>query len=151
MTERSVRHDTFVVEKVYPAAPSRVFFALSDQQAKRAWFAHPETETVESAWDFRVGGTEINAGRMEGFEHRFVATYHDIVENERIVYSYEMYVNGVKLSVSQTTVELRPEGTGTRLVFTEYGAYLDAHGSDEDVKSREHGTRELLEALGGTL
>lgn len=148
MTNRSVTHDTFVVEKVYPARPSRVFFAFSDREAKNAWFAHPQTQVVEEAWDFRVGGTEINAGKMEGFEHRFVGTYHDIVPDERIVYSYEMYVNGVKLSVSQTTIELRPEGAGTRLVFTEYGAYLDGN---EGRREREHGTNLLLDGLGAAL
>ncbi len=148
MGERTVRHDTFVIEKVYPAKPSRVYLALSDQKAKKAWFSHAESEVIEEVWDFRVGGTEINAGRMGDFEHRFVATYHDIIEGERIVYSYEMYVNGVKLSVSQTTIEIRPEGEGTRLVFTEYGAFLDGH---DNVKDREHGTGELLELLGASL
>ncbi|GAB3267284.1 SRPBCC family protein [Kineosporia babensis] len=148
MSERSVRHDTFVVEKVYPARPSRVYFALSDQKAKKAWFSHPESAVVEEVWDFRVGGTEINHGRLNDFEHRFVATYHDIVENERIVYSYEMYVNGVKLSVSQTTIEIRAEGEGTRLVFTEYGAFLDGN---DNVKDREHGTGVLLDLLGSSL
>jgi hypothetical protein len=40
--------------------------------------------------------------------------------------------------------EFRPDATGTRLVFTEQGAYLDGHDTPEQ---REHGTRELLNAL----
>ncbi|GLY18524.1 SRPBCC family protein [Kineosporia rhizophila] len=148
MSERSVQHDTFVIEKIYPARPERVYFALSDQKAKKAWFSHAASEVIEEVWDFRVGGTEVNAGRTGDMEHRFVATYHDIVENERIVYSYEMYVNGVKLSVSQTTIEIRPDDAGARLVFTEYGAFLDGH---DNVKDREHGTGELLELLGSSL
>jgi len=39
---------------------------------------------------------------------------------------------------------LEPAGSGTRLVFTEQGAYLDGY---DDVAGREHGTRELLESL----
>ena len=41
MTNRSVVHSTFVVERLYPAAPSRVFFALSNPAAKRRWFVDP--------------------------------------------------------------------------------------------------------------
>ena len=41
MTKRSVTHDTFVLERSYPASPARVFFALSDKQAKAKWFGGP--------------------------------------------------------------------------------------------------------------
>ena len=34
MTERSVTHSTFVLERVYPAAPARVFNAFADPKAK---------------------------------------------------------------------------------------------------------------------
>jgi hypothetical protein len=46
------------------------------------------------------------------------------------------------------TVELGPEGAGTRLVLTEQGAYFD--GLD-DTGERERGTAELLDALGAEL
>jgi hypothetical protein len=45
-------------------------------------------------------------------------------------------------------VELRPEGAGTRLVLTEQGAYLDGHDTSAQ---RQHGTGELLDALGAAL
>ncbi len=41
-------------------------------------------------------------------------------------------------------MEFEPAGGGTKLVFTEQGAFLDGH---DNVASREEGTRELLEAL----
>ena len=46
--------------------------------------------------------------------------------------------------MSLVTVELCPQGTGTRMVFTEHGAFLD--GSD-DGRERERGTVDLLDAL----
>jgi uncharacterized protein YndB with AHSA1/START domain len=52
------------------------------------------------------------------------------------------------MSVSLTTVEFKAEGTGTRLVFTEQGAFLDGLDKPAD---REHGTGELLNALGAEL
>jgi uncharacterized protein YndB with AHSA1/START domain len=38
---------------------------------------------------------------------------------QRIVYTYDMRVDQTRLSVSLVTVEFKPQGDGTRLVFTE--------------------------------
>lgn len=46
-----------------------------------------------------------------------------------------------RISASLATVELKPEGKQTRLVFTEQGAFLD--GLDQ-VVDREQGWREIL-------
>ena len=64
--------------------------------------------------------------------------------DQRIVTTYEMQMNETRISVSVATVELKPEGTGTLLVYTEQGAFLDGHDSPAE---REHGTRELLDGL----
>jgi hypothetical protein len=45
-------------------------------------------------------------------------------------------------------VTLSPEGTGTRLTFTEQAVFLDGY---DDAGGREHGTRILLEQLGKAL
>jgi hypothetical protein len=45
-------------------------------------------------------------------------------------------------------VEFKADGDGTRLIFTEQGAFLD--GLDK-VEYREHGTRDLLDNLGAFL
>lgn len=80
--------------------------------------------------------------------HAFDGHYQDIVENQRIVYSYDMHMDAARISVSLATVELRPEGRGTRLVFTEQGAFLDGH---DNPAQREEGTGWLLDALGASL
>ncbi|ESX44809.1 activator of HSP90 ATPase [Mesorhizobium sp. LNJC384A00] len=119
MAERSVVHSTFVLERLYPFAPAKVYFALSDPAAKRRWFADPDNPmTHRHEMDFRVGGQEVNAGGpKDGPIHTYTATYQDIVPNQRIVYSYDMLFGDVRISVSLATIELRPEGTGTRLVL----------------------------------
>ena len=53
-----------------------------------------------------------------------------------------------RISVSLATVELKREGKGTRLVFTEQGAFLDGF---DDSGGRERGTADLLDALGREL
>ena len=37
MTIRNAKHATFTIERVYPAAPARVFAAWSNKEAKTAW------------------------------------------------------------------------------------------------------------------
>lgn len=146
MPERSVMHATFTVERVYDAAPARVFHAWSDPGARMVWFDGPEGwVTVRQDYDFRVGGRERHrTGPPGGTVHAFDGMYYDIVPNERIIYSYDMHMDVARISVSVATVEFRPEGKGTRLIFTEQGAYLDGTSTPGD---REQGTRWLLEKL----
>ena len=150
MTKRSATHATFTLERVYPAAPARVFNAFADPKAKRKWFAGPpDWDQGKVEMDFRVGGRETNEGGPKGGPwSTFVAIYHDIVPNERILYTYEMTLDGKRISVSVATIEFRPEGNGTRLVLTEQGAYLDGWDKPDQ---REAGTRGLLDALGASL
>jgi uncharacterized protein YndB with AHSA1/START domain len=150
MTERSVTHATFVIERNYPSQPSQVFHALADREAKSKWFVGPDEWSVARfEMDFRVGGREHNSGGRKGEPiHAFDAIYQDIVENERIIYAYEMHIGDKRISVSLATIVLKPDGSGTQLVFTEQGAFLDGF---DDPAGRERGTRDLLEALGKSL
>ena len=143
MIERSAKHSTFVVEKRYPHSPARVFAAWASPSAKAAWFP------AADEFDFRVGGREYNRGGPPGGPvFTMDACYQDIVPDRRIVYSYTLDMGDVRLSVSVTTVEFKPEEGGTRVVFTEQGVFLDGHDTPEQ---REHGTRLLLDKLGDAL
>jgi uncharacterized protein YndB with AHSA1/START domain len=141
MTERSVTHATFVIDRTYDAPPARVFAAWADSEAKGQWFGMGADYELE----FRVGGREINRGGPEGGPvFTYDARYQDIVQDERIVYAYDMHMDDMRISVSLATVEFKPAGDGTRLTFTEQGAFLD--GLDEPGR-REEGTGTLLDRL----
>jgi uncharacterized protein YndB with AHSA1/START domain len=151
MTERNVTHSTFVLERIYDAPPSRVWDAWATEEAKRKWFGGDAEAwtSLERAMDFRIGGREKAVGRWKsGTVSAFDALYWDIIPEQRIVYTYEMHIDGTKISVSLATVELKPEGEGTRLKVTEAGAFLDGY---DDSGSREHGTGWLLDKLGESL
>jgi uncharacterized protein YndB with AHSA1/START domain len=146
MTEHSVKHSTFTLERTYSASPAQVFAAWADRDTKAKWFAaHDAAYTL----DFRVGGVEAAHGRTDdGAEIVAESVYHDILTDERIVYTTLLHGRGVLATVSVTTVEFVPEGTGTHLVLTEQGTFLD---DQEQPQWREQGTGDWLDALGREL
>ncbi len=149
---RSVSHGVFSIERAYDAPVERVWRALSNSVATARWFggAFGDWSEIERSMDFRVGGAERLEGRWaNGVVSAFEAVYHDIVPDQRIVYSYTMRLNEAKISVSLATMELAAEGPDrTRLKVTEQGAFLDGY---DDDGSRERGTAFLLDKLGQSL
>jgi len=156
MKRQGVVHDTFTIERTYRVAPHKVFRAFADVDAKKRWFHGPPgwTSAVPHTMDFRVGGTEHEEGGPPGGPvHTMDATYLDIVDNERIIYSYSMTLDGDPISVSLATVELDASGDGTRLVLTEHSAHFDSphYGAALAGAGRLEGTNELLDQLGAAL
>jgi uncharacterized protein YndB with AHSA1/START domain len=148
--ERSQVHATFVIERSFPASIERVWHALSDNAARDVWFGAGDAFTAtEKSHDFRVGGGGWEDGQWHGGPtSRFSSTYTDIVELQRMVFTYDMWVDGQHMSTSLTTIALEADGEGTRLTYTEQGVHLDGLDSTD---GREEGTRGLLEQLGSYL
>ena len=146
MPERSVTHATFSIDRLYDFSPAEVFAAYADPASRRRWFVEGEGWEVETCdLDFRQGATESSTFRFRGGPLiRNETTYFDIIENQRFVFAYTMVVGDDRISASLGTVELIPEGKGTRHVYTEQGAYLDGF---DNVAQREEGCRQLFEAL----
>jgi uncharacterized protein YndB with AHSA1/START domain len=152
MTERPVIHDTFVIERTYPVPASRVFAAFASKEAKDVWgdtgdLAEPGPDASEAEFDFRVGGRERFGFGYQGVSYRYDARYYDVVPDQRIIYSYEMYADGVRISVSVATVEFVQTAGGTALAWTEQGAYLDGFDGADAPRLRHGGTAEMLDGL----
>jgi uncharacterized protein YndB with AHSA1/START domain len=151
MSERSVIHDTFTIARTYPATPSRVFAAFASEEAKDSWGDTGDVEPSESSepseFDFRIGGRERFSHKYEGKTYRYDGLYYDIVPDQRIVYSYEMYADDVRISVSLATIEFAKSGDGTELTWTEQGTYLDGIDGAEAPELRLGGTNEMLDGL----
>lgn len=147
---RSVAHATFVVERTLDAPVARVWQAFADLEQKRAWFgAGDGWAKTEESDDFRVGGTAVDEGAFHGGPvSRYVATYTDVVEHERFVLTYDMWLDGAHISTSVATYELEAEGDRTHLRYTEQGVHLDGHDTAEQ---REQGTRGIFDALAAHL
>jgi uncharacterized protein YndB with AHSA1/START domain len=146
VTDRSVTHGTFALEHFYPAPPVRVFDAWADPTVKARWFAGAlDPAAAPMRMDFRIGGTEQTVSRTDdGAVIVYEGLFRDIVPAERIVVANWIDVDGQRISVSQFTAEFRSDGSGTRLVVTEQGAYLDGRDSPD---SRAIGIRSQLDAL----
>ncbi len=155
MDRHSVTHGTFALERTYAVPPATVFLAFASEHAKASWGATDGVDLPEpagaggaTAFNLRVGGREFFTVEMDGKTYRYDARYYDVVPDRRLVYSYEMYADDSRISVSLATIEFIPSGTGTRLIWTEQGAFLDGHDGVEAPELRRGGTAEMLDGLG---
>jgi uncharacterized protein YndB with AHSA1/START domain len=150
MIPSSVTLDTFVIERTYDVPVAQVFGAWADPLLKARWFAgSADALGVGYELDFRVGGREWSRGGPPGGPiYTYESEFRDIVPEQRIVYTYEMYADENRISVSVATVQFRGDEASTSLVLTEQGVFLDGH---DTAAQREEGTRSLLDSLAATL
>ena len=152
MTAQPVIHDTFTIERTYPAPASRVFAAFASKEAKDAWgdtgdLDEPGADSSETEFDFRIGGHERFGFGYQGISYRYDARYYDLVPDQRIIYSYEMHADGARISVSVATIECGTTAAGTVLRWTEQGAYIDGFDGAEAPQLRREGTAAMLDGL----
>ena len=147
-TEHRMARSGFTLTRDYPATVDRVWNAFAVEDEKLSWWGGQDSmEPREWVYDFRVGGRDVAEGKFhDGPVSRYVATYTDIVEHERIVTTYDMWIDGVHMSTSVASWEFEPIAEGTRFTHVEHGVFFDQFW--DDGPGREKGTRGLLDALG---
>ena len=143
----AIVHADFTLERSFPASPARVHDALTDKEARYRWFFAASGFTIlaiESPAAVVNGATEHSrfAPPDTGVELTNDTTWLDVAP-ERLIFAYAMTLAGAPLSSSLVTITLQPEGNGTRMRFTEQGAYQQ--GSD---RGRAEGSRGMLDRLG---
>lgn len=156
--EDAVSHATFVIERRYDAAPDRVWNAYADPDAFRRWFVEGEGFTIhEWTHDFRLDGHSHGRFRYGGPENDtyFNQTrYLDLEPGRRIVTAYvmgrETADGSERFSASLATTEIFADRTGTRLVYTEQGAFFGDRRADGPM-IRQQGCEQLLDSLGRQL
>ncbi|MBS0363334.1 MAG: SRPBCC domain-containing protein [Proteobacteria bacterium] len=153
MTEPTVLHDTFVIERTYPKARSRVFAYLSDPAKKQRWYG-ASGDGASFEMDFREGGAETSTSKL-GDQTPFpgailanAGTFEDIVQDVRVVLATSQTLAGRRITTSLITFELFDDGDGTRLVFTHQACFYEGSGGPE---MRKGGWNLLLDRLGQAL
>lgn len=144
-----IAHATFSMERTFAHRPSRVYRAWTDATQRPLWFRPPEGWSQRYSGDLREGGGEDNDSvTPDGQVHRYLSRILQLRAPERVVYTFEMFSNGVLHSVSAASVELHEHPQGCRMVYTEHCMFLDDTVS---VEQRREGTAGLLDQLAGLL
>jgi uncharacterized protein YndB with AHSA1/START domain len=152
MEKPNVIHNTFVIERSYPATPERAFAAFSDPARKRRWFVESDNNQIEHyELDFRVGGKELARFRftkpgtlVTGLVCVNEGNILELAPGRSLVTASTMTIAGRCISASLATFEFLPSATGTDLIFTHQGAFFE--GSDGPAM-RQDGWRKLLDKL----
>jgi uncharacterized protein YndB with AHSA1/START domain len=157
---------SFTVERDLAVSPDRVFAAYAEPGLRRRWLRLPvDAAHAHYELDFRPGGHELRRGRFaptgdagteELIEYRSV--FWDIVPGVRLVFDYELVLDGVRRWVSLVTVELSarpgqtmPGETGTRLRHTEQYTYLAYSDAAREIAHLKGSTSLQLNGLAAAL
>lgn len=122
-------HGSVTVARSLTAPPSRVFAAFAELPLRGEWFRVPsDAGPGHHELDFRVGGGELARGTFapmgvpEYIEYR--SRFLDIVADQRIVFVYELSLDGRRRTISLVTVEIAASDAGTNLTYTEQYALV---------------------------
>ncbi len=145
MTEPTVIHATTVLERSFEAPVERVFEAIADPAAHGRWNVPEEGwEIAEEENDFRTGGRNyIRFGPPGESIYHSEGHFETIVPNSLSISSGTMHTNSKPDSCTLCTIELIPDGEGTRLILTDQSAFFGG----EKPEDREEGWKSILDKL----
>ena len=133
--------DAVRLERVLPAAPGAVYAAWTDPTLLRRWMS--PLGHAEVAVDVRVGGTLQIVMVDDGFRIEHRGTYLEVDPPRRLRFTWVSSFTDMAESV--VTVELLPEGEGTRLVL------VHEHLPERAVDPHAGGWGTMLDRLGDVL
>lgn len=141
-----VHHATIVIERSYNASPARLFGAFADPAARMRWgVPSSHVELVYDAADFRVGGLDLGRCGPHGKLIYHVETrYHDIIPDQRIVYTEVVCQDRFPLSFALITVEFEAAATGSTLTVTDQ---VVSYGGESMVDGHRAGLEGALDNL----
>jgi uncharacterized protein YndB with AHSA1/START domain len=115
------------------ASPAEVFEAWTDPRLLVRWFGPENVTTMEAQVDPRVGGAfRVVMLENSGERHEVSGSYYEVVENERLVFSWSWVTTPER--VSRVVVTFKLDGDGTILtllhekLFDEQAVAGHSHG-----------------------
>jgi len=121
-TSTATSHE-LVITRIIDAPRSLVFKAWTQPEHIVRWWGPRGFTHIDSEMDIRVGGTyRFGMRSPQGTEHWKRGVYREIVEPERIVFSFAWEApDGTLGHELLTTVTLDEQGTQTRLTLRQTG------------------------------
>lgn len=107
------------------ATPAEVYRAWTQPELLARWFGPENVRAEKAEIDARVGGHyRISMRGSDGELHQVSGKYHEVVENERLVFSWAWISTPER--VSRVTVTLKPDGDVTILTLLHEQFYDEA-------------------------
>ncbi|MGO4666087.1 SRPBCC family protein [Bosea sp. 2RAB26] len=107
------------------ATPAEVYRAWTQPELLARWFGPENVRAEKAEIDARVGGHyRISMRGSDGELHHVSGEYHEVVENERLVFSWAWISTPER--VSRVTVTLKPDGDVTILTLLHEQFYDEA-------------------------
>jgi len=142
-TARPAERPSLTITRRVRARPEKVYAAWTEPEQLVRWFG-PATVKPGSAradLDLRVGGRyRISFEAQSGEYYEVGGIYREVVPNERLVFSWAWHSTPERESL--VTVQLKPDGGGTLLVFN-HAQFFDEAARD----NHQRGWNELLTKL----
>jgi uncharacterized protein YndB with AHSA1/START domain len=142
MTNTSPTSGSFAINRRFNHGTDKVFAAFSNPATKAKWFTGPKGgDALERTIEVKTGGSEVlKFKHPSGMITHFMAKYHTVEKDKRIVYSYDLMIDGKHHSTSLAVIEFTAAGKNTDMIFTEFVAWHDGTELSKGLASREHGT-----------
>ena len=141
MATQTATKPSLTLKRRFKAPPAKVFAAWTDPEKMKHWMGPEGVVGLSCEIDPRVGGRYRLVMRApDGEEHDVSGTYREVVQNEKLVFTWAW--KSTPERQSQVTLTFAPDGTGT--IFT----LLHEQFFDEDARDHhQHGWIGSLDKL----
>lgn len=129
-------HRTTVLEKTFGVSVADVFAAWAELEKRSLWNSPSDDVKIRyTEDDFSVGGKDVSLCLVgDQIMAEVIGIYHDIVPNERIIYTEIIKSGeGELFGTSQVSVSLESRGTGTHMIVTLQTVAVDGSTLLDDV------------------
>jgi uncharacterized protein YndB with AHSA1/START domain len=141
MATQTATKPSITLKRRFNAPPAKVFAAWTDPENMKRWMGPEGVEGLSCEIDPRVGGRYRLVMRApNGEEHDVSGTYREVVQNEKLVFTWAW--KSTPERQSQVTLTFAPDGAGT--IFT----LLHEQFFDEEARDHhQHGWIGSLDKL----
>jgi uncharacterized protein YndB with AHSA1/START domain len=136
-----------LITRIFDAPRSLVYRVWTTPEHLYRWWGPKDFTAPSVVMDFRVGGAYRSVIRSpEGKDYTMVGIYREIVEAERIVFTFAWEEDGERGMETLITVTFADQGGRTRLTF-----HQAPFETVENRDSHNEGWSECLDRLAGYL